>query len=219
MATQTPTWRRRAVLAADAGLLTAAAAGLALEPGGLDPGAFDFFGSVLLWVGIGALILGPLLVWVLHGRHIDGPATAGAAGGFVLAAVVVAGVVVLAGLVFGFANASVPGPLVAVAAFAAAAYLAAAVWLDVDALRDLRRERRHVPLDAVRLLATAAYVVVVAEVVAWALGSPLPDWPERVPILLFLAAPGAIGATAAAVADLVTTDDERRSRAQPVPGA
>lgn len=217
--TQTRTGYRRAVLAADAGLLTAAAAGLALEPGALQPGAFGLLGSALLWIGAGAIIFGPLLVWTLHGRHVAGPSTAGAAGGFVLATLVVFAALFVLKLAFGSADPGMPSATVVAAAVVVGAYLAAAAWLDTQAVRDLWRGRRHVLLDVLRLLATAAYVAVVAVVAAWMLGATDPAWPDRVPILLGLVAPGALGAAAAAVADLVAADVERRSHAPLSPGA
>lgn len=73
-------------------------------------------------------------------------------------------------------------------------------------------------LDILRLLTTAAYAVVILGVIDWALGLPASDVPDKVPIFVFLVAPGAMGAAAAAVADLVVTDHERRSHAHLISG-
>lgn len=219
-------WGSRAMLAADAGVLTAAAVGLALEPGTPEPGALGFLGSVLLWVGMAALVLVPLLAWWLHGRHVDGTATLGAVLGFVAGAAVVYGLLfVWIGLgalshAFVVSGGNVPIGVVILEAVLVAAYLTAMVWLDVDALRDLSRKRRaHVLLDVLRLLATAAYVAVVVGLIAWTAGRGLASGVDRVPILVFLWGPGVVGAATAIGADLLVRRHELRSHTHLQAGA
>lgn len=221
--TRAQRWGPRAALAGDAGLLTAAAAGWALVPGALEPGVSGLLGSVLLWAGIAALLFLPLLAWWIHGRPADGTATLGAIVGFAVGAAVVFGalwLVVIARAIFGASNVvlggsdlGVPWVMVAGVAVVVVAYLVGIAWLDVDALRDLLRRRTHVWLDVLRLLATVAYVAVLVEVFGWFAGSPAPEV-DRVPILVFLLAPGVMGAAAATGADLLVRNHEKHSRAQ-----
>lgn len=229
--TRTQRWGPRAELAADAGLLTAAAVGILLVPGAIRSGTADVNGlPVPPWqVGAAALILIPLLAWWLHGRHVDGTATLGAIAGFAVGGVAVFGglsVVALAQAVFGASDAvvgtqdlGVPVVMVVGVAVLAAAYLIVGAWLDIDALRDLlARRRTHVRLDVLRLLATAAYVAVFVGVIGWAMGSPSPEV-DRVPIIVFLLGPGVMGAAAALGADLLVRNHEKHSQTHLISGA
>ncbi len=99
-----------------------------------------------------------------------------------------------------------------------AASLAVAVWLDVDALRDLSPHlRTHVRLDVLRLLATVAYVAFVVGWIVWARG--LTPEQDRVRALTLLYEPGAIGAAAVMGADLLVRRHERRGHRHLVSGA
>ncbi len=214
----------RALLAGDAGLLTAAAASFVLEPSALGDSRPVFLGFIALpfQLALVGLLLLPLLAWWLHGRRVDGGATVGAILGFVVGGLVVFGVMALGvavRAVFGLSGTGVPLVVVVATAVLVAAYLIAMALLDLDALRDLATGRRsHVPLDVLRLLATVAYVVVVAAVLVWALGSPAPET-DRVPILVFLWGPGAMGVAAVAVADLMVRRHERRTDAHLIAGS
>jgi hypothetical protein len=105
-----------------------------------------------------------------------------------------------------------------VVAVIAAASLALAAWLAVDAVRDLSPQRReHVRLDIVRLLATVAWVAFIVGWVVWARGLS-PD-ADRVAALATLCGSGAMGAAAVTGADLLVRRRERRSHRHLVPGA
>ncbi len=197
----------RALLAGDGGLLTAGLVGIVL---GLD----SLGAGMPAVVGFAAVLLGPLLAWYLHGRHVDGTAALGAVLGFIAGLVVLIAVLALAGIL-GLTQGNIPGAVWVEVVVVLAVYLAASVWLDVDALRDLSPQRRtHVRLDIVRLLATAGCVAFIVGEIVWATGSLSPDV-DQVPVLLVLVGPGALGAAAAMGADLMVRRHEQRSQAHP----
>ena len=71
------------------------------------------------------------------------------------------------------------------------AYLAVAVWLDVDALRDLSAKRReHAWLDVARLVATVAGVAYLVGATVWATGAPDVDY---FGLIVSLVAGGGVG--------------------------
>ena len=125
-------------------------------------------------LGLVVAVCAPLAAWRLHARRVDGSSTAGAVlgdfAGFASLWVVLpvawllghaaAGVVSLAGGSMSWGHGAG-----AVGIVAAAVFLAAAVWLDVGAVRDLMRARDHVWLDVARVAATAAYAGYVVGVI------------------------------------------------------
>jgi hypothetical protein len=207
----------RALLAGDGGLLTAGLVGLVL--------GLDSLGAGLPAVlGFAVVLLAPLLAWGLHGRHVDGTATLGAILGFIAGVLVLIAGLALLGIVtgvlgledvFGLSQGNLP---VALVALVAVPYLAVTAWLVVDALRDFSpRRRRYVWLDILRLLATVAYVAFIVGVIVWTTGSPSP-LTDRVPVFLSLVGPGALGAAAVTVADLLVRRHEQRSHGNLVSG-
>jgi hypothetical protein len=214
----------RTILAGDGGLLTAgalaAAAGLAVA-----------LRSVLHAPTVGVAVLGlavvvcaPLAAWHLHGRRVDESSTAGAVlgdiAGFVSLWVVlpvggllgqaVAGIVSLAGGSMSWGQGAG-----AVGIAAAAVFLAAAVWLDVGAARDLVRAREHAGLDVARLAATAAYAAYVVGVIALVTlkpGSAQDQGNAGMGTVLFLVMPVVFGAAAVTGADLMVRREHKRPR-------
>jgi len=204
----------RALLAGDGGLLAAAAFAIVVGLLTLLVHAVDGSGPWGVLV-VAVLLLAPLLAWWLHGHHVDVTATLGAILGFIGGAIVaflaVAGIGSLLGMSQGHLS------WAAVAAVVAAS-LAVAVWLDIDALRDLSPHlRTHVRLDVLRLLATVAYVAFVVGWIVWARG--LTPEQDRVKALTLLYEPGAIGAAVVMGADLLVRSRERRSHRHLVSGA
>lgn len=204
----------RALLAGDGGLLAAAAFAVVVGLLALLMDAFDGSGPVGVLV-VAVLLFAPLLAWWLHGHHVDVTATLGAILGFIAGAIVaflaVAGISGLLGLSQGHLSWASVAAVVAVS-------LAVAVWLDVDALRDLSPHlRTHVRLDVLRLLATVAYVAFVVGWIVWARG--LTPEQDRVRALTLLYEPGAIGAAAVMGADLLVRRHERRGHRHLVSGA
>jgi hypothetical protein len=223
-ATRTLRAGRRTILAGDGGLLTAgalaAAAGLVVA-----------LGSVLHAPTVGAGILGlvvvlcaPLAAWHLHGRRVNESSTAGAVlgdiAGFALLWVVlpvggllghaVADIVSLAGGSMSWGQGAG-----AVGIAAAALFLAAAVWLDVGAARDLVRAREHAGLDVARLAATAAYAAYVVGVIVLVTLKPGPPQDQGnagMGTVLFLVMPVVFGAAAVTGADLMVRREQKRPR-------
>jgi len=96
------------------------------------------------------------------------------------------------------------------------AYLAVAVWLDVDALRDLSAKRReHAWLDVARLVATVAGVAYLVGATVWATEHPEFDY---IGALLSLGGCGIVGAAVVTVADMDVRHDEQRSHGPLVSG-
>ena len=208
----------RAVLGGDGGLLTAAALGVVMELVSLI-GTGSHVSNVAVMIGLAAVgFLAPLLAWWLHGRRIDGTATAVAVAGYLASAVLVFALVMILAMIDKAAAAiglfatvdDAAATLESIAAIAVfVAYLAAVVWLAADGLRDLSSRRRtHVPLDIARLVATVVYVAFCVGVIVMGPSDTL-----RGDIAVFLLAPGAMGAVVVTVADLMVRPDERRSHA------
>lgn len=110
-----------------------------------------------------ALLIGPVGAWLLHGRSLSKRVALGAAFGLVAGLVVVGALI--AALAFALNAAGLGGdnqntiPLILVG-IVAAAFLAAVISLDIDAIRDLAPTRRaHARLDVVRLILTAVLLV------------------------------------------------------------
>jgi hypothetical protein len=206
---------RRAVLAGDGALLMASVCAV------LAPLAYLVEPAAIPLLAVG--LLAPLLVWWLHGRHIDRTATGGAAIGYLAGVAFALGLVLLTVIVMVLITAiglsgsmddagKTLGQIQVVVI--AVAYLALAVWLDIDAVRDLAPKRRaHVRLDAARLVATVAGVAYLAGVVVWASAHPEFD---SIGAILSLGACGVVGAAVVTVADLMVANHERRSHGRPV---
>lgn len=191
----------RAGLAGDGALIMAAACAVLAPLATLVQSAF----VPLMAIGL----LAPLLVWRLHARRVDGPATTGAllgyaAGiGFALVLLLVIGGIARAltalGLPTGDNGSGVGGPVLA--GMVVAAFLILAVWLDIDALRDLfSKPREQVWLDVARLVATAAGVAYFVGVFLWAAASPGFDY---IAAALSVGGCGAVGAAVVTVADVM----------------
>ena len=201
----------RALQAGDGGLLTAAAIAIVVGLPALLVHTLGGWGVLV----VAAVLLAPLLAWSLYGRHVDVTATLGAILGFIVGAVVAFLAVGALGSLLGMSQENLSWTAVTVVV---AASLAVAVWLTVDALRDLSpRRREHVRLDIVRLLATVAYAAFVVGWIVWARGLT-PDQ-DRVEALALLYLPGAMGAAAVTGADLLVRRHERRSHGHLVSGA
>ena len=214
----------RTILAGDGGLLTvgalASAAGLAVALRSVLHVPTVGVGVLGLAVVVGA----PLAAWHLHGRRVDGTSTAGAVlgdiAGFASLWVVlpvggllghaVADVVSLAGGSMSWGQGAG-----AVGIAAAALFLAAAVWLDVRAARDLLGAREHVWLNVARLAATAAfaaYVIGVIVLVTLKPGLPQDQRNAGMETILFLLMPVVFGAAAVTGADLMVRHDHKGPR-------
>lgn len=138
------------------------------EPGG---SGIDLALSLLSWLlQVGGFVVGPLLAWRLHGRPLNRSALVALFLGFPVSAMLIAPVAMLAPAVDWFVGlfssvdyAGAVTYLVAIVLVIAAAI----VWVDVDALRDLARDRREsIGLDAGRLLATLVILAYWAVVIA-----------------------------------------------------
>jgi hypothetical protein len=201
--------RERGVLAGDACLLTAAAFGLVMgvlaltfaregEPAGTW---VSLLSAVLSLV---VVILGPLVAWRLHGRHLTGIAVLGAViGGFVGSNVV--GILVM--LVFaplGWLVSQVGGSelagLILMVVVVGAAFAALMAWLVADGVRDLSLSRRaHLRLDVLRLISTAVMVVFAIGVWLWTSAHPGDESGEAIIFAMFAGMSAAIVVTGAEV--------------------
>jgi hypothetical protein len=223
---RTLTTGRRAVLAGDGGLLTAAAFAAVL---GLAAaiGSGSHVSNVAAGLGMAAAgVLGPLTAWRLHQGRIDGSATSGALlgciAGVALAWVILSAAWILAsalsalGTAVGLSVTKSAGAT-AVGIAVAIAYLAVAGRLDVDALRDLSlRRRRHVWLDIVRLVATALYAAYVVGVITLVVAGS--DSGAGMYAVLLLTVPGAAGAAVVTAADVMVRRDARRTHTPLISG-
>lgn len=206
----------RARLAGDGGLLTAAALGIVMALVSLVATG-SHASNVAVMIGVAAVgLLAPLLAWRLHGRRLDGTATAGAAAGYLACALLVFALVMLMAILERAAVAiglfaTVDGAAATLWSIAAAvvlvAYLVAFAWLAADALRDISSRRRaHVPLDVARLVAMVVYACFCAGVIVVG-----PTDTLRGDIAVFLLAPGATGAVVVIAAGVAARSSERRS--------
>lgn len=220
-----PSRRSRAILAADGCLLTAGAFGLGTAlSAAMDSlagvsaagrGPTDAVGMVILtisWlIGVAGFFVGPLVAWLLHGRRVDWVASLGALAGFVLGGAAVYAATMLAALVTWIVfrvTGSELGGAVAFLTVTMLALLALAVWLSVDAIRDLSPNRReHVGLDVARLL--AAVLVIGFSIGVYAVTTTMQGGfdPEA---LAFMIAAGIAGGVVVAAADFATLNMGRR---------
>jgi hypothetical protein len=100
--------------------------------------------------------------------------------------------------------------------------LAAAVWLDADALRDLASARRAHPwLDVARLVATggyAAYVVGTGLLVAFEPGPPEDQANGGMMAILVLVMPAVFGAAAVTGAEFMARNADKQPQDRLIPG-
>ncbi len=202
----------RAVLAADGVLLTAGAMSLAAGLAG-----------ALAWLGLGgvfvvlatfALAVGPLIAWLLHGHRADGRSTLAALLGYLIGLGIVLGGWWVVDVIDRYDTSlglsrdagGMVGPVVV--GLLALLLVAAAVWLDGVALRDLRRVKRdHTWLDVVRLGATAAVLALLVS----QRGDGL--------LLMLVSLSALLGGVVVVVAWSLTRSAERHGRPRLVSGA
>lgn len=225
--TRTPEEESRAALAGDGGLFLAAIFAAMLGLANLVGSGSH--ASNVVWGALGAVALcaGPVIAWRLHGRRVDGSATGGALLGYLAGAVILFVLIMLGALaarlvhligLYDTVDDAQQGVGLVLGIALAVGYLAVAVWLDADALRDLSAaQRRHVPLDIVRLVATLAYAAyAVGVIVVVAAGD---DSQAGMSTFLLLAVPGAVGAAVVTAADMLVRRDEERSHGHLISGA
>jgi hypothetical protein len=175
--------------------------------------------SLAEWATIPLMAIGllaPLLAWRLHRRRVDRPATGGAVIGYLAGVGLALGLLGLLALVMlvlsavGFPevmSGSSTGNLV-ISLIVVAVCAVVAVWLDVDALRDLSAKRReHVWLDVARLAATVLVVAYFVGVVVVAARSSAFDSTGAV---LSIGGCGVVGAAVVTAADLMVKRHEQR---------
>ena len=189
----------RAGLAGDGALIMAAACAVLAPLSSLAEGAT----FPLMAVGL----LAPLLAWRLHRRAVDGPATIGAVFSYlagVMCALALLMVLAVLGLLLSLLGmpsitdgSGSGGPIYA--GVVAAALLVLALWLDVDALRDLLAKQEHVWLDVTRIVATVAVVAYSFGAFVYAAAHPEFDY---IGAILSIGGCGVVGAVVVAVADL-----------------
>ena len=203
-------------IAGDAFLFTTAMTGLVMTafglislavPGVTGPeGPTVGLGAVVAGLtnlfGLAAMVGGPVVAWKQHGRDFSSVALAGLALGIVASGVIGgAGVFALIGAAMGIGTLSgnefvglgvVFGVLVI-------ALLAIVVALDVDAVRDMARERsEHRRLDTLRLVATGVLAAFIAGVIAMVIRQPGGEFGEAI---VFAIGAGAGAGIAVGVAD------------------
>lgn len=220
--------RERVALAGDALLITAAAFGvvtgataLVLAPD-LEPAAGMEWASVVSAVlSLATAVAGPIVAWLLHGRHLTWIAVLGGVLGGALAGVLVMAATVAA-MLFGlmaslFTDSEFAGPLILLALLAAA-FVALVGWLVLDAVRDLAPSRRaHPRIDVVRLVSAVVLVIFAVGVAVWTASHPGDESGEA---LIIAMVAGVFGLLAVAGADTLTMLMERRRTApQPTPAA
>lgn len=203
-----------ALLAGDAALLTAALFGagtgvfaLAVAPtGGADqdvPWVWQLLSVVLM---VGAVVVGPVSAWILHGRRLSWAAVIGGVlGGFLASMLLGAATMLLVGVgvtVSAITGSELAGPITTLA-LAGLVLLALAVWLARDAVRDLAPERRaHPRLDVVRLVAIGLVAVVAVGSLVWSATHP---GDESAELIAFALGTGLLGAVIALGAEAGAT--------------
>lgn len=218
------TRRARLELAGDGLLITAAvfavltAVGLTLlkvlpEQATSDNIWLSLAGAVM---GLGGGIVGPVVVWRLYWRKVDMPAVFGAVIGMFLSGPVfmIAPLlsVPLGWILSPFTRSEFAGPL-AVLVLVSAAFLAALVWLIVDAVRDhAPAKRAHRSIDVARLVAGLTLVAFATGVTVLALR---PGEGETFEALIFMFVAGIGGALAVTGADIAQRMVERGRSATP----
>lgn len=219
------------VLAGDGAVFTA---GMIALVGGVTLALATVLHTPAAGVGAGVLVAvtcGPFAAWNLHGRAAGGSSAIGAVLGCMIAFLLLFPVLVVGGglghavaAIASLAGASLSWGVGAgvVGVTAAVLLLAAAVWLDVDALHDLASARRAHPwLDVARLLATAGYAVYVVGtvlLVAFAPGPPEDQGNAGMMTILLLVMPVVFGAAAVTGAEFMTRDADKRPQSRLIPG-
>ncbi len=196
----------RRTLAADALLLTTAAAAAVLglitlveeEVG--DSGWYSWVSSLAM---LGVVLVCPYVVWRLHGRRDTRSSTVGASVGLLVGGGVL-WVLLMAVALFVLAVSWAAGVSEGLVALVLVGGLLTAlvVGLDVDALRDLAGEHRHVGTDVARLAATVAALATAAGALWYA---SVNVGQEPAVLLAFGLAAGVVGAVAALGADVAST--------------
>ncbi len=222
----TSSWRSSASLVGDACLLTAASFAVPAMLGGLvivtgllkvtpEGPASDPLSMVLALLVNAALPLfflaGPVAAWMLHGRGIRLAAVLGGIAGLVASALVIGGffaAMLAAGAAISRLTASQFTLPVIVLMLASLGLLAAALGLDVEAVRDVAHTPvLHERLDIARLVATGVLVLFVIALAAVTVLRPVAGYAEAGIFALVAAAAGGI---TAGVADLVVSLVDRR---------
>jgi hypothetical protein len=147
-------------------------------------------------------IVALLATWYLHGRRADRLALRAGAIGIISGLVSVG---VLYGLLFGLGQ--LIGPIggsaqaggIILFVLVAAVFLAAAVGLDLAAVKDLTGNRQDVRIDAVRLVATAVIVLGTVAVVLIQRANPGSEIADAGPFALMSAAVSAVQAYVAVI--------------------
>lgn len=207
--------RDRLRLIADGSLITAGAfalmmgAAFGLQALGVAPlgepqgSGVGYALSTMSWLlQVGGFIAGPAIAWLLHGWRFNRSSVISLAIGYLVGGVFVVPVV-MAGALLDWvvqlvANVEFIGAIVYLALLVLA-FLTIVVWLDADAVRNLRLpERTHVALDIVRLVSTAAVAVFAGVVVALVFAGQ-----DAVEALAFMLMAAVQGAGVIAVADVV----------------
>ncbi len=138
------------------------------EPGGSGLKAVL---SLLSWLlQVGGYFVGPLLAWWLHQRKFDRAGLVGLLVGFPVGSALAVPVAML-GAVFAWIGSKLTpsefGGGIAYAALMLLVFLAAVLWVLVDAFRDLPAARReHLALDIARIVSALAVATFAAIVVA-----------------------------------------------------
>jgi hypothetical protein len=221
-----PVKRSHAALIGDACLLTAATFALVTLPGllfvafgaiGTGPeGPADALSAMLAgivsFMALIGVFLGPALAWVLHGRRLRWETVAwGVIGVIVAAGTVVAlsaGVASISMSLTPFARSEFAVPIT-LTALLGLAFVALALALDLDAVRDLAGKHVHERLDRARIGATATLIVFFLALLP--LSSTRPEIGMGQAGIFALAA-GVFGGVIVAVVEGIETVLEARSR-------
>jgi hypothetical protein len=156
-------------------------------------------------LGLAVMILGPLVAWRLHGRRLTWIAVLGAViGGFVgtnVAGMLVMLVFAPLGWLVSWAGGSEIAGLIVMVVVLGVAFVALAVWLVADGVRDLSPSRREHPrLDVLRVSSAAVLVVFAIGVALWSSGRPEDGSGEAVIFAMFAGMGAALTVTGAEVA-------------------
>ena len=216
--------RSRWILAADGCLLTSAtfalftaagvildlAMGVKLTPEGPQGGSELMSALTGLFAMLG-IVIGPILAWVLHNHRITGFSIIGGLIGYVAGGVVV-GLATLAAMLLGiivklFTSNELLGPII-VLAILALIFLAAFIFLVIDAVRNLLAKKRDsVRLSVARLI--AACIIIVFACGAFVYMLTIEDAFDA-EVFVFVLAFGLAGAVAVATADIVVKAREKK---------
>lgn len=234
--------RPRLTLVGDAALLTAgvwaASTGVvaAVVPF-VAPGTYDWT-DASMWALVAGLVAGPLSAWLLHGRRMSWPATGGVMLGYVAGVGAMAALFLLFGAMAEAGRSAGWFPLrgqqaeeavgLVLLSVGLAAFLVAAVWLDMGAASDMAAHpHARLRLDIARVAASAAFVVycVVLLIQAFSekgvnigpVGEPPVKGPQTMLPLLYLLFAALWGVIAVACADLLARLAGRRAAGHAAP--